>query len=135
MQEVLKTYLPQQMLPFSLTLYFPSEEMNSLKRRLIRKSNLSSLILNSCTLKLSPPPITMRKMIVINIVYSHRFTIWRYQFKFWSNTHANTQILRGKEVLKATEGLKWYQRENSSIYISKLLLYHSLNQKIGIENF
>lgn len=68
------------MLPFSLNLYFPSEEMNSLKRRLIRKSNLSNLILKSCTLKLSPPTITMRKMIVINVVYSHRFTIWRYQF-------------------------------------------------------
>ncbi|MXQ94467.1 hypothetical protein E5288_WYG009287 [Bos mutus] len=56
-----------------------TEEMNSLKRRLIRKSNLSSLILKSYTLKLSPPRITMRKMIVINVVYSHRFTIWRYQ--------------------------------------------------------
>lgn len=52
------------MLPFSLNLYFPSEEMNSLKRRVIRKSNLSSLILKSCTLKLT---ITMRKMIIINV--------------------------------------------------------------------
>lgn len=98
------------MLPFSLNLYFPSGEMNSLKRGyLIRKCNLSSLP-KSCTLKLSPPPITWEiglLLLTLFITIDLPFGDWTGITLSFDKTHiANPQILWGIETLKPTEGLE-----------------------------